>query len=642
MLTTLRNSAQSWLIKLLLGLIVITFIISFGIGTFSSRKEVLVKVGSEEILVNQFLRQYQEQLDQLRQRFPKNADALAKQLNLREQVMNRLVNRQLLLDEAQRQGLRVSQAELRDAIRSQAAFQVNHHFDFRTYRTILQQNNLTPPEYESRVHNDLLMGKLQRNLLAGVIVNSNEVNQRYQIENQRVEVSYLFVDPARFPLAKPPTLKAQKAFYQKHQDQFTQPDQFKVRYFILTLGDLEKTSTVPPRAVQRYYERNLDTEFTTPRRVRASHILKRLPKDASPKAVQKARKELQGVLAQARAGKDFAALAKKYSDDMTRSKGGDLGWFSRDEMVAAFSDAAFALKKGQISNIVRTPFGLDIIKLTGDQPRKVKPLEAVKPEIVAKLRTERAQRRLGQDVQRLPTQIEQQGLDAVAKELGLQATSSPWFDGAQVLPGLGSTAPLYDQVKRRRRNAVGVWRRNPVQGDVFYQVQDKKAAFVKPFDTVQKDVAKLTAAEQRREAALAEAKAVYPKLKSPSDFRAFARRRGLTPKTVSFTAVDNSIEGLGINRDFQRAAFGLTAKAPFALSIKDNQAYLLEFKRRYYAEPDKAEELKKKIAASMEETLRKYVLDAEINRLRNKVQIKVLAPQYLASTSGGSAPARAY
>jgi peptidyl-prolyl cis-trans isomerase D len=643
MLTALRNSAQSWMIKLLLGMIVITFIISFGIGTFSNPKEVLVKVGSDEILVNQFLRQYQEQLDSLRQRFPDNAETLANQLNLREQVMNQLVDRNLLLRAAQAQGLIVTAEEVQDAVINQPAFQLNQKFDFQTYRQVLQQNNLSPTEYEGRLKDDLLITKLQRFLLAGLIVNQAELDQRYQVENQKVEVDYLFVDPQRVTLPKPPDLAAQKAFYEKNPARFTQPAQFRIRYFTLALSDLEKSSDVSDRAVERYYERNADTEFSTPKKVRASHILIRLPQNATPEQVAQARKELEGLLAQARAGKDFAGLARTYSQDPSKDKGGDLGYFSKDEMVAAFADASFALNEGQISDVVRTPFGLHIIKITGVKPQEKQPFSAVKAEIEKKLITARAEHRLDLELQRLPASLGSKGLEPVAKELGATVKTSDWFDGSQVLPALGSSETLYNQVKSRRKGEVGVWRRNPVQGHVFYQVEDKKEPFVKPFDSVQKEVAALTAAEQRREAALSEAKAVYPKLKTAADFVAFARRSGEPIQTVSFTATDPSIEGLGVNHDFQQAAFRLNDKSPFALSIKDNQAYLLRFKRRFFPEPDKAAEIKQQIAARMENTLQQYVLDSEIARLRSQVQIKVEAPEYLmASSSSTPPPSRAY
>src|SRR3990172_8359149 len=152
MLTTLRNNAQSWIIKVVLGIIVVTFVISFGVvNSITNRKEVIVKVGDTEILVTEYMRQYQEELDRLRQRFPDNAEALAAQLNLRQQVLDRIVDRHLLLTAAARQG---------------------------------------------------------------VIVGKAEVEHRYRVENEQVRVDYAYVDPGQVKLARAPTEEELKAYYQ--------------------------------------------------------------------------------------------------------------------------------------------------------------------------------------------------------------------------------------------------------------------------------------------------------------------------------------------------------------------------------------------------------------------------------------------
>ena len=640
MLTTLRNHAQSWLIKVVLGIIVITFVISFGVGTFTNPKEVLVKIGSHEILVSEYMRRYQEDLDQLRKRFPDNAEALAAQLNLRQQVMDRMVNRYLMLTAAAEQGLMVNEDEVKDAVTSQPAFQLDGHFDFNTYRQILAQNNLTPAQFEFRMREDLLLNKYQRNQIAGVIVGKAEVEQRYRIENERAEVDYVFVDPARVKLPRAPNDAELKAYYEAHPDEFTQPAQFKLSYFVLGLSNLEEEVQVRDRAVERYYERNAEREFTTPKRVRASHILKRLPKDASEEQVAKAHKALEAVLAKARAGEDFAKLAKANSEDPSAAKGGDLGLFSHDDMESTFADTAFALPKGGISDIVRTPFGLDIIKVTDIQPGQRKALDDVRAEIAAKLRTQRAEHKLELELERVPDRLRRDGMDAVAKSFNVPLRTTPFFDGKGILQGLGSAGPLYAQISKRRQGDVGVWRRNPEQGHVFYRIEEKKDAFVPPLDAIKARVSAATQEQQRRERATALAKETFQKLQDGQKLEAFAKSYGLPVKTVSFTIVDSSIEGIGVNREFQRASFGLTTQKPYALNIKDEKAYLIRLKRRFLPPADQASQAKQQLANRIESALRDYVLNTEIERLRSQVKVDVLAPEYLASNSTAPAPAR--
>lgn len=629
MLTALRNSARSWVIKALLGLIVLTFVISFGVGTFSNPKEVLVKVGAGEIMVSQYLQRYQREMDNLRRRYPDNADVLAKQLNLRHQVMERMIDRHLVLRAARDEGLIVTDGELQDVIMENPQFQVDGKFDGDTYEQILQGIRRTPEIYESEMREDLLVDRYRRNLVAGVIVNDAEVEERYRIENQRVEVDYVLVDPNRFDLPKPLGDAEIKTYHEAHPLEFTQQDQFKVRYFIYSLADAEEGEKVHPRAVKRYYERKLETEFTIPKKVRASHILKRLAKDDPPEKALKLRVEMEKILAQAKKGEDFARLAKAHSEDFSKDKGGDLGFFAQEEMVPTFAEAAFSLPMDGVSEIVRSPFGLHIIKITDVQPGSQKTFEEVKEAIEGKLLERLSERKLNLEVERLPPRIEKEGLEAVAKSFGKSVQTTKLFDRASQLPGIGSTARLYAQARTRRQGDAGVLQRNPVQGHLFFEVVEKKPSYVKPLDEVKLQAKRLATAEKQREMALAEAKEKAKSLKTGKDFNSYAIRRSLDVKTTAFTVVDAAIELLGRNPDFQRSAFRLTSDESVALNIQDGKAYLMRFRRRYFPDPEKENEIKAQVRTRMTSEFRQYIAKNEIDRLRSSVDIEVVSPQYV-------------
>ncbi|HEX7928582.1 MAG TPA: SurA N-terminal domain-containing protein [bacterium] len=635
MIIDLRKFAESWVARALLGVIVVSFVITFGYGSLQTNKEVVAKVGDYEILSNQFNRAYQEQIESLRQRFPDNADVLAQQLNLRERVMDELVNRRLLLRAADDMGFRVSESELRDAISGMSGFQVAGKFDFETYKAILRQNNMTPEAFEERRREDLLVQKVQRAMVAGVIVSPAEVDQRYRIESEAVEVDYVFVDPAKFNKAVKSDPDAVKAYYEKNTQDFLQPAQYKVRYFTLGLGQLEKDAEVQPRLVERYYERNLEAEFTTPKRVRASQIMKRLAPNAPEAEAQAKRTELQLALAAARAGQDFTGLVKKYSDDKA-TKDGDLGLFRKEEMPAEVADTAFTMQPGQISNIIRSPFGLHVIKVTAVQPEVRKPLEAVRKQIEEKLRAERAERKLDLEADRLPQRVQKDGMDPVAQEFKVRVLQSGWIDGTQPLPEVGPSAEIYGRVKGRRVNDVGVMKRNPTQGHVFFQVTEVKDAFTKPLADVRAQVEAKVAENQRRDAALAEAKAAFPKLKGPNDLASYAKTEALPVKTVSVTAMNSNIAGIGANREFQQAAFRLTAAQPYALSIRNNQVHLLHLKRRYFPKPEQEKDTKARLAQQMEQEWKQYFLTTALQQLREKTGVKILIPELL--TTPGPAP----
>ena len=199
MIQDLRKYTDSFLFKLLLGFISVTFVISFGMGSFfGDRKEVIARVDETEILQRDFQRMYGQQLESLRQRLGENADQIAQQVNLRQQVFQQLIDRQLLLNMAESLNLRATDLEVQEYIRQQPYFQKNGQFDFETYETLLSQNRLPTEDYEESVRLDLLLQKKQQLLTAGIIISERDVEQRFQLQNEKLEVRTLQLLPQVF------------------------------------------------------------------------------------------------------------------------------------------------------------------------------------------------------------------------------------------------------------------------------------------------------------------------------------------------------------------------------------------------------------------------------------------------------------
>jgi len=633
MITFLRDHAQSWLIKGLLLIIVVTFIVSFGVGTFSNTKEVMVTVGDREILVQDYVSRYQRQLEQMRSQFGENTERIAQQINLRQQVYDNMINQHLILISAEEQGLRVTPEELQATVLQQPVFHADGRFDRSRYLTVLRQNELTPAQFEGGLREDLMVEKYQRNLLAGLVVSDREIDQRFRINHEQVTVNYILVDPARFSQGIQATPEAVQAYYEQHSGEFQQPVRVKLEYFVLSTKQLEESSSVHDRSVERYYERNRDTQYTTPMRVHARHILKQVPADATPEQEAAARQAAEQLRQQALQGADFAKLAREHSDGPTAKSGGDLGFFRRDEMVPAFADVAFALEPGQTSEVVRSQFGFHVIRVVAVEPAKVKPLDEVRKDIEAELLTARAERKLELESERLPQRMEQEGMAAVAQSLGVTVQQTDWIDGTGVLPQLGSTAPLYQAVANAQTGRTGVLRRNPIQGHVFYRVSDRQEAHTKPLDEVRGEARAKVREQQAIEAAAEAAKAALKTLKQPADFAAFARRHGLTVKSATFTATARSIPELGVNSDFQHQAFRLGPEQPFGLSIREREAYLLQFAGRSLPQGEEADKLRQQIGSRIRQEWAQYFMANEIERLKAQIPVQLEIPELLLAGS---------
>ena len=386
MIQDLRKYTDSFLFKLLLGFISVTFVISFGMGSFfGDRKEVIARVDETEILQRDFQRMYGQQLESLRQRLGENADQIAQQVNLRQQVFQQLIDRQLLLNMAESLNLRATDLEVQEYIRQQPYFQKNGQFDFETYETLLSQNRLPTEDYEESIRLDLLLQKKQQLLTAGIIISERDVEQRFQLQNEKLEVRTLQLLPQVFLDEVSVSEEQAQQYYQENPDEFQTLPRYRLAYFILGINDLTKVEDVRERAIRRYYERNIET-YTTPPEVRARHILLRVPGDANDEAKAERRQQLQEVRERIVAGAGFAKEAKEISQDMTKEKGGDLGWFKPGEMVPAFESAAFGLQPGEMSDIVESPFGLHLIKVEERREGGQQPIEEVREEIVAILK----------------------------------------------------------------------------------------------------------------------------------------------------------------------------------------------------------------------------------------------------------------
>jgi len=631
MITQLREHAQSWIIKILLGLVALTFVISFGMGGFSNEKQVLVKIDSEEILVQEYFKVYEREMEGLRQRFPENAEMFAKQINLRKQVFDKMVNRHLILKAARKNGILITDQEVSDRVQSQEAFHVSGNFDYQTYESILKQNRLTPDGYENQVREDMIVQKFQRNLIAGLVVSKQEIDQRYRIEREKIAVDFIHFDPTKFlgTVKSDPAMEQQ--YYEANKTRFTQKDQFRVSYFILPLGNLEKSVDIRDRAIERYYERNVEEEFSTPGEVKASHILKRVPLDAKPEEVAKVKAAMEKVLKEARGGADFAKLAKKHSEDGTRDKGGDLGTFRREDMVPEFSEAAFALPPGGISDLVRTNFGFHIIKVFKNNPGIRKPLAEVKPKILQTLRSKRAERTLSLEAERLPKKIETEGLEAVASQFKLKVYKSGLFDDQKSLDLIGDSALLYGQIRSRKKGDAGVIKRNPLQGHIFYQIEEKKPSFVKPMDQVKAELAQAVRQQKSRELAVNAAREAYKTLSSPERFRAVALQYNLKIKSSNFTAIDQSLPEVGMNRQFSSTAFGLEKSKPYGLSIQGTDAHLIRLVKKEIPADKEEETNKREIGLRLEGQWAQYFLEQKIQELKEDADIEMVSPDFVAN-----------
>jgi peptidyl-prolyl cis-trans isomerase C len=153
----------------------------------------------------------------------------------------------------------------------------------------------------------------------------------------------------------------------------------------------EEGTSVSDEEVKAYYDGN-PKEFMRPEQIQARHILIKLDPKADKAEKAAARKKIENIQAKLKKGEDFGALAKEFSEGPSKVKGGDLGWFERGRMVKPFEEAAFALKPGEVSNVVETQFGYHLIEVTDKRPATKMAYADVKQKLQQYLKDVRVQK----------------------------------------------------------------------------------------------------------------------------------------------------------------------------------------------------------------------------------------------------------
>ncbi len=391
MLKFMRTHATSWIIKILLGLIIVVFIF-WGMGSVRSKRETVVAtVGGYDITKGEFEHTYNTLLRYYTRVFGGQLPPdLLERMNIKQQVLDRLLNLALIVQGGQRLGLRVTEEELGNAIHQHPAFQRYGKFEYELYLQFLRDQGLESGDFLDIFARELVASHMEGFIGdTAVIIPEEEAEELYFLENERIDLEFIKVSPHAFTGKVAVTPQEMEGYYAEHKEEFRTPPQVKVVYLRFSPQAYLTETTVSPQEIQEYYDMNIE-QYRRPKRVRVRHILFKVGPEAGPDEVKEAREKAQKVLAEARREADFAALARRYSDDPSGATGGDLGYFTPGEMDPILEKAVSPLGKGDISPLVRTRQGFHIVKVDDVQEGAVKTLEEVKGGIVSFLMNEKA------------------------------------------------------------------------------------------------------------------------------------------------------------------------------------------------------------------------------------------------------------
>jgi len=558
MLNVMRKHAGSWMIKVVLFAIVIVFVF-WGVGSFRSRQASKVAVVNDEVITTaDYRRTYNNLIDQYRQRFGSSLnDGLIEMLQVKTQALNQLIDRTVLLQEAKKLDLRVSDAEIADSIVNTPIFQSNGSFDNRRYRSVLAQVHMTPEEFEAEQKNALLGAKVSRLVTGAAKVSDMEAHQWYDWQNTTVNVDYVRFDPTSYT-GVTPTADEIAAYFDAHKEAYKTPPMVKTRYVRFDPEAFKDQVKVDDDEIAEYYDSHR-AEFETEKTVEARHILIKVDPKADEKTDQAAKEKAQMVAKLAAEGQDFAELAKTYSEGPTKDRGGYLGKFTYNQMVKPFADKAFSMKPGEISEPVKTQFGWHIIKVESVQEATTKTLAQSRDQIVDKLKAVKARNLAYDSAERLyEICYEKDDLIKNAKTSGLKVMETGAFSrsGPEELgEDKGAFASAAFALKVDEISDV-----QEIGGKYFLiQVTDTIDAAVPPLEAVATEVKADLTNEMKADKAKEEAAAMASEIKNGQSFEESAAKRKMTVKQTGFFKRNEAVPQIGRDAKFSEAAFQLPA-----------------------------------------------------------------------------------
>lgn len=437
-------------VQIIMALAVLPFLF-WGVESYRNDGEGYVAiVDGEEIQRREYEQALRDHHERMRAMLGGNVDSsMLDSFEVRNSVLERLIQQRLLHREAVNNGFIVLDSQLVKTIRDIPAFHRDNKFSKQKYEELLNNQGITPTIFESRVRQELLLQQLLDGYSEnGFVPKTVAERVRYLSEVQR-EVSQSLIEPEQFLSQVMPEEVDINAYYERHKADFYLPERARIEYLVLSLDAVARNETVSEEAIRAYFEEHSD-EFGQSEERKASHILISMPADASEDEKQAARNKAEEISEQVRKNPEhFAEIAKEHSDDPgSATRGGDLGFFGRGVMVKTFEDKIFSMQLDEISDIVETDFGLHIIKLTDIKEEKRPDLADVREQIEKKLKIQMVGSVFGEIAEDFSNVVYEQGdsLQAAAEKFELAIQKSEWVTRNSAEPSILANEKLLSAI----------------------------------------------------------------------------------------------------------------------------------------------------------------------------------------------------
>jgi peptidyl-prolyl cis-trans isomerase D len=528
---------------------------------------VVATVSGEEVTTNAVEREAKQMLSQ---QFPRGGPQASSLLPyFAGRAADNLISEKVLLVEAQRMGLKATDDDLRQYMRhgqlGQMLFPGGVFIGQQQYEDFVSRNNLTIPQFEDLVKQDILMNKLRDLVVSSATVTDAEVRKQFEKQNTKVKFDYAVIKKDDILKSIHPVDAELKAFYERNKNTYVNsiPEKRQLKYVVVDNAKLLAQTQVTPEELQSYYDQHRD-EYRVPEQVNVRHILIKTPLPGTdgkvdPKAVDAARAKAEDVLKQLKAGGNFSDLAKKYSEDPGSAKnGGSLGWIGKGRTVPEFEKSAFSLSKSGTSDLVQSSYGFHIIHIDDKQDAHLKTLNDVKSQIEPLLKQQKAGQASQSETEQLLADARSTSLEKAAATKGLQVITTDFVDSKALLPGIGSDPQFMSAVFSQNQGAPAE-EAQLHQGYAIYQVTAIKPPSTPTFEQARGRVEQEFKNERSTQLLTQKTQELSDRAKADHDLKKAAKELGAEYKTSDFVPPDGQVPDIGSMAGPAAVAFTLKA-----------------------------------------------------------------------------------
>lgn len=601
----------------ILALSMLLYLVPQGSNTAETSTDAVAKVGDQSIT----LAEIHDRLNQIRRgnQIPTQLEGL-----YAKRILDQLIFQKEVEYEAKRLGITVSDKERADRIRQYlpTVYSGDTFVGMDTYtREVQTRFQMTVPAFEQAVRDGLIEEKFRKLLTDGISVSPAEIQEEFRVQNEKVKLDYVLVKPEDLAAKLTFDNDQIKSYFEQNRSRYQIPEKRIVRYVLVDINQLRQTTTVTDDELKPVYQQDIQ-QYQVKNRFHAEHIL--LMTVGKPDAeVAEIKKKAVDILAQTKKkGASFEELAKKYSEDPgSKAKNGDLGWLDQGQTVPEFEKAAFALNKGETSDLVKSQFGFHIIKLLDKESAHTRTFDEVKDSLRPNFQLNKAEQAAGATADKLSADIRQSnklGLDELAQKYHLPIAETRPVSATEPVFELGTSKDIHEQILQLRKGELSL----PIHTDrgyVVMQLKDILPSHPGTLDEVRDKVLADLKDQKASELAKAKAEDLQKRVQKGEKFAAAAKALGLDPKTSDELARGGSIAGVGSGKQLASAFNLKTGEVAAPVNLGQNWV-IFALVSKTEANPADFEKQRRTITDNLLQSKRALVFEAFRTALEERMK----------------------